>query len=83
MEAKDNVEIDDIMEARAAIYFDQSPPIITNLTQNKYVETILDVSEFTIEDRSVRSWPNPVDDLINLKTMEAFPFRTNIYNLLG
>ncbi len=83
IKAKENVVINDIMENRASIYFDQNPPIVTNLTQNKYVEVTLDVSEFASIDRSIKLWPNPVDYIINVKAKEGISFRTNIYNLLG
>ncbi|MDP5081936.1 MAG: hypothetical protein NWP87_04705, partial [Winogradskyella sp.] len=54
IKAKEDVVVNDIMENRAAIYFDQNPPIITNLTQNKYVEITLEVNQFDSENQSVK-----------------------------
>lgn len=83
IKAKDDVVLGDIMENRAAIYFDQNPPIITNLTQNKYVEISLNINEFTEEGNVIKFWPNPVDDYINIKTNGNTRFSLKLYNLLG
>ena len=83
IKAKDDVVVNDIMENRAAIYFDQNPPIITNLTQNKYVEVVLSIHQFDAMNQTVKLWPNPVDTMVNIKLTEAIPFRVSIHNLLG
>ncbi|GGW54875.1 putative secreted protein (Por secretion system target) [Winogradskyella epiphytica] len=83
IKAKDDVVVNDIMENRAAIYFDQNPPIITNLTQNKYVEVVLSINQFDRDNQNVKLWPNPVNDMVNVKLSEALPFKVSIANLLG
>ncbi|EPR73348.1 hypothetical protein ADIWIN_1779 [Winogradskyella psychrotolerans RS-3] len=83
IKAKDDVVVNDIMENRAAIYFDQNPPIITNLTQNKYVEVVLSISQFDSDNHSVKLWPNPVNTMVNIKLTEGLPFTVSIHNLLG
>lgn len=83
IKAKNDVVVNDIMQNRAAIYFDQNPPIITNLTQNKYVEVVLSINQFDKDTQSVKLWPNPVDTMVNIKLTEAIPFNVSITNLLG
>ena len=83
IKAKEDVIIGDIMENRAAIYFDQNEPIITNLTQNEYVEVVLSINQFDEDKQSVKLWPNPVDNMVNVKLSEALPFKVSITNLLG
>ena len=83
IKAKEDVVVNDIMENRAAIYFDQNPPIITNLTQNKYVEVVLSINQFDKDNQSVKLWPNPVNEMVNVKLAETIPFRVSITNLLG
>lgn len=83
IKAKEDVVVDDVMENRAAIYFDQNPPIITNLTQNKYIEITLHMNQYAGDNHSLQLWPNPVDDVIGIKTSDASPFKISITNLLG
>ncbi len=40
-------------------------------------------SDFIHNSAEVVFWPNPVNDIMNLKTNEAIPCCANIYNLLG
>ncbi|WP_189702550.1 DUF7619 domain-containing protein [Subsaximicrobium wynnwilliamsii] len=83
IKAKEDVELNDIMENRAAIYFDQNPPIITNLTQNKYVQVTLNVEAFRNEGKAIKLWPNPVDRFVTITTKQKAFFKVNVYNLLG
>jgi hypothetical protein len=83
IKAKEDVELNDIMENRAAIYFDQNPPIITNLTQNKYVESTLNVSSIPADGNPIKFWPNPVDTVIHLQSDDASEFKVSVYNILG
>ena len=46
-------------------------------------ESILGNTDFIHNSAEVIFWPNPVNDIMNLKNTIAFPFRTNIFNLLG
>lgn len=83
IKAKEDVVVSDIMENRAAIYFDQNDPIITNLTQNQFVEPTLFVGSNTFGEKTVEFWPNPVDHQIHFKTNNSGEFHVSIYNLLG
>lgn len=83
IKAKEDAVIDDVMENRAAIYFDQNDPIITNLTQNKFVESTLNVTSITADSNSIKFWPNPVDSIIHLQSDDSLEFMVSVYNILG
>ena len=83
IKAKENVAIDDIMENRAAIYFDQNEPVITNLTKHKFIEKTLSVPLFSKSSNGIKFWPNPVDNVIYLQLDNNVPFNLSVFNLLG
>ena len=83
IKAKEDIVIDNIMQNRAAIYFDQNEPIITNLTQNKYVEITLNLESNATIGKLVTLWPNPVEDEIYIKFNGFSEFKVSVYNLLG
>jgi uncharacterized repeat protein (TIGR01451 family) len=68
---------------KAAIYFDQNPPIITNDACNLLVEripTVVSGLETTNSNVKASIFPNPASDLVNLpKDMES----ASIYNAIG
>ncbi|WP_067144884.1 DUF7619 domain-containing protein [Pseudotamlana agarivorans] len=83
IKAKDDVVIDDIMENSADIYFDQNAPTSTNTTRNKYIEATLNVDDIANNESLISYWPNPVSDVIHVKTGSTFEFKASVYNLLG
>lgn len=46
-------------------------------------ESNLGNSEFVEQNQGVTLWPNPVNDLLNVKDNKGIPFSMRIYNLLG
>ncbi|WP_159427079.1 DUF7619 domain-containing protein [Formosa haliotis] len=83
IKVKDDVDVGDILENQASIYFDQNPPILTNVTQNKFTEMILDVDEISENEDSIQAYPNPVEDVIYLKSANSLEFEVALYTLLG
>ncbi|WP_299365030.1 T9SS type A sorting domain-containing protein [Winogradskyella sp.] len=60
---KSNVQVGDIISGVADIYFDFNPPIITNTVNTEIVEPL---SIGYQELRSVRIYPNPARDMIDV-----------------
>lgn len=81
IKAKDEVQVGDIVENTASIYFDQNPPIVTNTVQTEFVESTMDIGEHeTLEDIVV--FPNPAKGIINISTQRHIK-SLSLYTILG
>ncbi|MDY0089387.1 MAG: T9SS type A sorting domain-containing protein [Flavobacteriaceae bacterium] len=69
IKAKESVQVDDIVENTASIYFDQNPPIVTNTVQTKFVNTPLGVGEVTALP-NLLIYPNPVKEVVHIETID-------------
>ena len=57
----------DVISNQAAIYFDQNPPIITNVVRNRFVEITTALGAGTqVEAPSLEVYPNPAHDRLHL-----------------
>ncbi|MEM8582790.1 MAG: T9SS type A sorting domain-containing protein [Bacteroidota bacterium] len=65
----DEVMINDLVTNRAGIYFDQNPPIITNLVRNRFIEIMEPSSTERVEESvEVSVFPNPSTNYIRIDT---------------
>ena len=62
-----DLEIGDVIENDAEIYFDFNFPIITNNEQTTVIEEGLSINEFEGNSK-VRIFPNPTSNILNIKT---------------
>ncbi len=79
---KTGVAIGDVITGDASIFFDFNAPIITNTVSTEFVDD-LNTDNYSLENL-VRIYPNPVTDLLNIKTEENIHIKNlKIYNLQG
>lgn len=64
LKSKANLQAGDHVINQASIVFDYNTPIITNQAVTEFAE-VLGIGEF-IQDNSVKVYPNPVTDVINI-----------------
>ncbi|MDX1910040.1 MAG: hypothetical protein SFV22_01075 [Saprospiraceae bacterium] len=66
---RENLALGDIIENRAAIYFDFNAPVITNQTWHTLAESPLNTSAIKDYDvlPAIQAWPNPFTHCINLQ----------------
>ncbi|MEM9835834.1 MAG: T9SS type A sorting domain-containing protein [Bacteroidota bacterium] len=80
----DNLAINDLVTNQAGIYFDQNPPIITNLVRNRFIE-IMDPNA-TYERINpliqVDIFPNPADEQLRIQT-DAKIINSQLFDLSG
>ncbi|MCG2611992.1 T9SS type A sorting domain-containing protein [Flavobacterium sp. SM15] len=76
---KGDVEVGDIINATAAIYFDFNPPVVTNTESTEFVETLSAV-DFKVDKVSV--YPNPTNGVLNIVSNVSIN-SIEIYNHLG
>lgn len=81
IKAKDDVQVGDIVENTASIYFDQNPPIVTNTVQTQFVESTMGIEEIqALTDIVI--YPNPVSNILNIFTEQQIKTLT-LYDILG
>ena len=67
LRAAEGVVEGDIISNQAAIYFDQNPPIITNVVRNRFVEiTTAQGAGPQVEASFLKVYPNPAHDRLHL-----------------
>jgi hypothetical protein len=77
----EDIQIGDVMEGNAAIYFDYNLPIITNIATTEVVE-YLRLNDVTAHNFLIH--PNPASDVIYLETRNNIAKeKMTIYNLQG
>lgn len=81
--AKEDIALETIVENSASIYFDQNPPIYTNITQNQFVELQMSTSDFAENSLIVKYFPNPVKDVLNLKFPETNNYTLQVFDFKG
>lgn len=77
---KSNVQINDIINNVADIYFDYNPAIVTNTVSTKIVNHVLGTNEQV--KNTMKIYPNPTTGIVNLNT-HSVPEKIEIYNALG
>lgn len=83
VKAKDDVVLGDIVSNQAEIYFDQNPPIITNLVQHEFIEETLSDLNFINPEADIKIWPNPARDVLNIQHDFASEYQVAIYDIKG
>ena len=83
VKAKDDVALGDIVSNQAEIYFDQNPPIITNLVQHEFIEETLSNSNFINPKADIKIWPNPARGILNIQHDFASKYQVAIYDIQG
>ena len=83
VKAKDDVVLGDIVSNQAGIYFDQNPPIITNLVQHEFIEETLSNSNFINPEADIKIWPNPARDILHIQHDFAPEYQVAIYDIQG
>ena len=80
----EDIAVGDTLSNRAAIYFDQNPPIITNVVRNRFIEVQDPVSnsagprvQFSLE-----VFPNPTSERLHIRSDEAI-LGVQLYTLEG
>lgn len=70
LRVREDVSIGDTVSNRAAIYFDQNPPIITNVVRNRYIEVEEpnSVGGGAQEQTWLDVFPNPATEQLSLRT---------------
>ena len=61
---KDNVQIGDIIENKAYIFFDFNAPIITNTVSTEIVDNLSTTS--FVQAENIKLSPNPAEDLVEI-----------------
>ncbi|MEM6514717.1 MAG: T9SS type A sorting domain-containing protein [Bacteroidota bacterium] len=77
----EGIALNTIVENTAAIYFDQNPPIITNTTQHQFVDLQLSLDDFS--SKTAKAFPNPVEDILNLRLPISGDFDVRLFDLNG
>lgn len=77
---KANVQVNDIINNVANIYFDYNPAIVTNIVSTKIVEQTLGTQEQM--KKNIRIYPNPTTGMITIST-QTIPEKVEVYNTLG
>ncbi|WP_299181721.1 T9SS type A sorting domain-containing protein [uncultured Aquimarina sp.] len=78
---KNDVIVGDIIEGKANIYFDFNPPIITNTVSTEVIE-LLNIEDVTPESLTVVLYPNPVNEIVNIRSEIPIEFIT-IFDING
>ena len=76
---KDNVVLGDVFSAKADIFFDFNPPIITNIVTTEIVNTLSNEDQNLIR---FSIYPNPVNELLTIIGQEAI-LSIKVYDLQG
>ncbi len=77
---KSNVEVGDIIEGNAAIYFDLNEPIITNTVSTEIVENLSLENHGSLKE--IRLFPNPTTGILNISNEEGIE-KVEIFSLSG
>jgi len=78
----DDLQLGDIVENTASIFFDFNPPIVTNTVVTEVVE-ILGIED-RLETNSVRMFPNPVNDILKIETKKGVQLENvKLYSIFG
>lgn len=77
---KNNVAVGDIIEGKAAIYFDFNAPIITNTVSTEVVQN-LSAENFEEMD-NIRLYPNPTNGLLNISSEKTLE-KVVVFSLTG
>ncbi len=81
VKANDGVVEGTIVDNVANIYFDQNPPIITNVIQSRFIAVALDVDKFKL-DAEVNIFPNPASEELQIETKLRVK-NTVVYSITG
>lgn len=76
---KDNIALGDIIEGKAAIYFDYNSPIITNTVSTEIVN--LSAENFEMAS-TVQLYPNPTKGILNISS-EASLEKIEVFSITG
>ncbi|WP_420459251.1 DUF7619 domain-containing protein [Neolewinella sp.] len=80
----EDIAVGDTLSNRAAIYFDQNPPIITNVVRNRFIEVQDPVSNTAGPQvqSSLEVFPNPTSGRLYIRSVEAIQ-GVQLYTLEG
>jgi len=81
IKTKSTLNIGDSFSNLAKIYFDYNHPIITN-SYTTTVQNVLSTTENLIEKNSVSIYPNPVKDILHIKSKNEI-IKAEIYDSIG
>lgn len=76
----DTLQLNDIFENEAEIYFDFNFPIITNLAQTTVAT--LSTEDFNLANTGIVLYPNPTRDILHLEAKQAIQ-QISIYDISG
>ncbi|MCS4300705.1 T9SS type A sorting domain-containing protein [Chryseobacterium sp. BIGb0232] len=77
---KANVQVNDIINNTADIYFDYNPAIATNVVSTKIINQTLETQEQL--KNSLRIYPNPTTGIITINTQAIYE-KVEVYNMAG
>ena len=75
------LQVGDVFENDAAIFFDYNAPIATNIAQTS-IENTLGLDNFNLFNNTIKLFPNPVNDTFFLESKEVIKSIV-IYNISG
>lgn len=82
VKADENIAENTIVNNVANIYFDQNPPIVTNVIQTRFLTiSTLGVDQFEIASQ-IKVFPNPVSEIVHFET-ELLIKSIKIYDISG
>ncbi|WP_051890003.1 T9SS type A sorting domain-containing protein [Chryseobacterium vrystaatense] len=81
IKTKATLTLGDSFSNTAKIYFDYNHPIVTN-TFTTTVKNVLATSEVTTENNLITIYPNPVKDILNIKSKNTV-IKAEIYDVNG
>ncbi|MGU3373649.1 DUF7619 domain-containing protein [Chryseobacterium sp. M5A1_1a] len=81
IKTKSTLTIGDTFSNTAKIYFDYNAPIVTN-TYTTAIEATLATSEVKNDKNEISIYPNPVKDVLNIKSKEEI-IKAEIYDATG
>lgn len=81
IKTKSNLVLGNTFSNTAKIYFDYNAPIITN-TYATTIQNFLSTAEVSKDDSSVKIFPNPVSDVLQIKSKEKV-IKAEIYDVSG
>ena len=84
LRVEEDIAVGDTLSNRAAIYFDQNPPIITNMVRNRFIEVQDPVSNTAGPQvqSSLEVFPNPTSERLYIRSAEA-TLGVQLYTLEG
>lgn len=83
IKSSETLQIGDLVQNQAAIYFDGNPPIFTNTVISQIRGAVNTGEEMTLHNKGLKVFPNPANRLINLEWESGSAVRIDLLDVYG